>query len=473
MIKYLLAISTSVYMLNISAQELIYENYYKADSLFTLINNNYTKSYTIKYSGTNYSVGHNSTPEEQKMYSIIYEYKNSNEDFIINKKLIYNSKSYFSKLTYSEDSCSYNDYGEHKIKVESSKEKEFPYFYSPRNILKVISKNKPSLHFVNDDVKNYRLGFNNSYGNKFYVIVDKKTNLINKLLQLKHDDLYGDSYKEIIYSNYKDDIPYNITVNDNQILNKELHLDSVLVEKQTSDVSSVSESISIEELYEGMFLVKLNDYNNKLLVTEYKDFLAVYEAPINVSVGNKIIMFLKKHFKNKEIKYCFLSHHHPDHAGAIGSFSEINSKIITTKGNIEYYNKISKSIHTLSENSFHPSNDKINYLIIDSLDEKTFFKTSSIPVVVYENGVETNHTNEFLCFYFPKQKLLFVGDLVIFPQEKIMPQKQRALSVYNLIKSKKLKVDRIYTGWPLKHQKEFGTITDLKNSLLKSYPNLK
>ena len=83
-------------------------------------------------------------------------------------------------------------------------------------------------------------------------------------------------------------------------------------------------------------------------------------------------------------------------------------------------------------------------------------------------GLEISQT-----FYFPKQKILFVGDLVIFPKEKVMDQKERALSVYNLIVSEKLEVDKIYTSWPLKDQKEFGSIIDLKNSLLKFYPDLK
>tara|TARA_B100000809_G_C15139322_1_gene532274 strand:+ start:2401 stop:3822 length:1422 start_codon:yes stop_codon:yes gene_type:complete len=471
--KYLVIICTSISILNVSAQNIIYENYYKADSLLKIIGENYGGINKLTYSGVNYSMGHYDTPEKQKSYPIIYRLSSLNKKFILNKELIYNGKSFNSHMVFIGDSCSFNDFGEKEIQNVPLKGKEFSYFYLPTNVVNSIKENRSSLHFTDVNAEKYRLGFNNSFGNKFYISVSKTTNLINKLIMLKYDDLYGDSYKEIIYSDYKNNVPYNITVNDNQIINKELHLDSVTIEKSSSNINSIVENISIESLSKGLFILKLKDYNNKVLVTEHKDFLAVYEAPLNVVVGNEIISFLKKQFKNKPIKYCLLSHHHPDHAGAVGSFVNINSKIITTKGNIDYYNKISKNTHTLNEGNFQPSKNTVDYIIIDSLGSKTFFKKSPTSVVVYESGMTTAHTNEFLYFYFPKQKILFVGDLVLFPKEKIRDQKKRALSVYNLIKSKKLKVEKIYTGWPLKDQKEFGTMTNLKNSLLKCYPDLK
>jgi hypothetical protein len=471
--KYLFIICTSISMLNISAQQLVYENYYKADSLLKNIAKNYQEINKLTYSGVNSAMGHYDTPEKQKSYPIVYRLAQLDNKFTIAKDLNYNGKIYSSTMTFKDDSCAFTDFGEKEIQNVPLKGKEFSYFYLPRNVVTMIKENKSSLHLTPVNAENYGLGFNNSFGNKFYLSVNKKTNLINKIIQLKYDDLYGDSYKEISYSEYKNNLPYHITGYDNQNLTTELHLDAVTLEKNASTKNSMVENIAIESLAKGLFLLKLKDYDNKVLVTEHKDFLAVYEAPINVNVGNEIISFLKKQFKNKPIKHCFLSHHHPDHAGAISAFTNINARIITTKGNVNYFNKLSKSMHTLNGKNFPPSTDNNAYLIIDALSKETFFKKSSTSVVVYESGATTEHTNEFLYFYFPKQKILFVGDLVLFPKEKIRDQNKRALSVYKLIKSKKIKVEKIYTSWPLKNQKEFGTMTDLKNVLLKSYPDLK
>jgi hypothetical protein len=460
-------------MINVSAQKLVYENYYKADSLLKSIAKNYQEINNLTYSGVNYSTGHYDTPEKQKSYPIVYRLAHLDNKFTIDKDLNYNGKIYSSTMTFMGDSCAFTDFGEQEIQNISLKGKEFSYFYLPRNVVTTIKENKASLHLTTVNAENYGLGFNNSFGNKFYISVNKTTHLINNLILLKYDDLYGDSYKEIIYSEYKKNVPYQITVNDNQNLNTELHLDAVTLEKNVLNINSIVENIAIESLAKGLFLLKLKDYNNKVLVTEHKDFLAVYEAPINVNVGNEISSFLKKQFKNKPIKYCFLSHHHPDHAGAVSAFTNLNAKIVTTKGNVNYFNKLSKSMHTLNGKNFPPSKGNNAYLIIDSLSKEIFFKKSLTPVVVYESGATTDHTNEFLYFYFPKQKILFVGDLVIFSKEKIRAQNKRALSVYKLIKSKKIKVEKIYTSWPLKNQKEFGTMTYLKNVLLKSYPDLK
>ena len=60
----------------------------------------------------------------------------------------------------------------------------------------------------------------------------------------------------------------------------------------------------------------------------------------------------------------------------------------------------------------------------------------------------------------------------MFPKGELRQQRKRAYSVYQLIKEKKLNVEKIYTAWPLKDQKEFGTLQDLKDSLKKNYPDL-
>jgi len=450
----------------------IYKNYYKADSLLKIIEKKYSEVNKLYYSGKSYSMGHYNVPEKQKSYPVSYCLTSLNERFVLDKELNYKGRSFRAKMTFLEDSCYFNDYGEEKTERGLLKGNEFSYFHLPQNILKMIGKNKASLHLVDINSDYYSLGFNNSFGNKFYISVHKKTNLIRSLIQLQYDELYGDSHKEIIYSAYKKSIPYQIVVRENNFMSKELHLDSISVEKAFLATSRKEEKISIDTLSDGLFVLKLRDYNNKVLVSEHKAFLAVYEAPISIKIGNEIVLFLNKKFKNKPIKYCFLSHHHPDHAGAVGVFARQNARIVTTKGNVSYFDKLSKSSHTL-EQQVPLFKDSVDYIIIDSLGEKSFFKNSSTSVVVYESGVTSNHTKEFLFFYFPNEKILFVGDLVVFPKEKILDQRSRAWSVYQLIYAKKLNVEKIYTSWPLKKQKEFGTVMDLKNALLKYYPELK
>jgi Metallo-beta-lactamase superfamily len=189
-------------------------------------------------------------------------------------------------------------------------------------------------------------------------------------------------------------------------------------------------------------------------------------------VGNELIAFLKKQF-DKPVKFCFLSHHHPDHSGAAAAFSEIGAELITTEKNVPFFKKICALDHTMGSPSIIVKGEQTNYVVVDSASSKSFFKKTKNEVIAYEMGTISKHTEEYLIFYFPKEGILFVPDLVFFPEKGIKDQKQRAYSVYETIKMNKLKVSKIYTGWPLENYKDYGTMDDLKESLKKNFPTIK
>ena len=229
--------------------------------------------------------------------------------------------------------------------------------------------------------------------------------------------------------------------------------------------------LETEKVGNNLWLIKLLTYNNKVLVAEFSDYLMVFEAPKNTGIVKEIKESLQKQFPNKPIKYLALSHHHPDHAGGFAALVQANTQIITTKGNIAYFEKLLKSSHTLNpDNTISPT--KLQVKAIAAKNSLTI-KDKDNQVIIYEGGETTDHVQEYLWFYFPLQKILFVGDLVMFPQKGIRDQAKRAYSVYKIIEDKKLNVEKVYTSWPLKDQNPFGSFQDLKASLVKNYPDLK
>ena len=199
--------------------------------------------------------------------------------------------------------------------------------------------------------------------------------------------------------------------------------------------------------------------------------MVLFEAPKDAQTCREVISVTQKQFPNKPIKYVALSHHHPDHAGGFTAFVNQNTQVITTKGNIAFFEKLLKTTHTLKPDNAI-TNVKLSALTIAAKDSLNL-KDKDNQVVIYEAGENTDHVEEFLFFYFPIQKILFVGDLVSFPQKGIADQRKRAYSVYKLIEDKKLSVEKIYVSWPLKGQKPYGTMEDLKASLIKNYPDLR
>lgn len=469
------------------------ENYYTADSLLRILLQEYknpiksSTSYNYSIEGNEYIYGHNNTPEKADLCPLKGEMSFlTNGSISIKSGIVYGKDSYQSSTLFFGDSCYFIDYGETKTVKLNKFDLMFVYMYTPIKIIESMQSNKTTLHVLQKN-NVYTLGFNDKNGNKYYVSVNKD-NLITKVEKYMYDDIYGDVSEELVYSNYKK-TSNNIRFAERIIYTKgtlvqrelkisfiDIKIDSVLIKEQfkNENSSKIGAKISIDTIGKKLYLLKLNNLNNKILVIECKDFISVVEAPINLETGREIISKLKEMFPLKPIKYCFIGHHHPDHAGAVSAFMEINAKIISTKGNLNFYKKIASGRHTLNQkqnklilNNFN------NFETIDLLSNKLFFEGDN-PIQVFEFGKNTLHTDEFLGFYFPKANILFVGDLVLFPMGgEIMPQDQRAYSVYKLIKENKLNVSKIYTAWPLHDYRDFGTMTDLINCIKGSFPQVK
>lgn len=469
----------------------VVSNYKKAYSVLIEVNDVYhfdpsnSEVRNATYAGTTYTSGHFSHPEMQYENPINVAILSSPTHFAINKDLLYEEKHYFSQFLLANDSCYTSDYWSDDKWKELTTKENMQRYYLPLNLVSDLNKNKHSLHYQEGENSTDILGFNDHLGNKYYVTIDGKTRLILKIIRLDYDQIYGDIIREIRFENTVDfSFPYpnSILEFENNFRKESLTivshdsplsaLDSVQLELNENESIIGEKSISCEEIAPGLYLVKLFAYGNKILVSEHDNYLSIFDAPGNIHVGNELISFLNKKF-SKSVKYCFVSHHHPDHSGAVAAFNNIGAEIITTEKNVPFFKKICSVDHTIGSPNLIVNGEPTDYVVVDSASNKTFFKKDQNEVISYEIGEISKHTDEYLIFYFPKNDILFVPDLVFFPEKGIRDQKQRAYSVYETIIKNKLKVSKIYTGWPLDNYKDYGTMDDLKQSLKKNFPTIK
>ncbi len=479
----------------VSAQDEIISNYNQAFSFLEKLNHQYGYSSSpiqniqhLKYKGMTYESGHYSYPEKRYELPVEYDILSGNDRFFIEKEMAYEGKAYQGKFLLANDSCYLSDYWSGKESVKKANPERFTSFYLPLNLLTVMNRNKHSLHLIpSKEDQEITLGFNDFAGNKFYVIAVANSHIIKKIIQLNYSSMYGDVYREIRFqtdslSEYASS-PNSITISVDGFIKESLTLmernlsldliDSTQLNLDHASSDLAQNDMTLELLSPQFYLLKLHSSENKLLVREHDSFLSIYDAPGNIHMGNEIIAFLEKRFE-KPIEFSFISHHHPDHSGGIPSFYRTGTTIVTTEGNVEFFKKLSTGKHTICEKPIDNTNEVPQFSIIDSLSNKTFFESSDAEVSVYEIGSLTHHTDEYLVFYFPKPQILFVPDLVFFSKEKVIPQKERAYAVYELITNEKLSVDKIVTGWPLREGfHDFATTDDLKEILVKNYPNIR
>jgi glyoxylase-like metal-dependent hydrolase (beta-lactamase superfamily II) len=448
------------------------------------------ESISFSLYGTNYISGHFDTPEKSipapDTEKVVFHKATDCVQYY--GELNYNQRAVQSAAFLRSDSSFYLNFFGNAVNKSVKAEKNNLILYLPSKFLLLVWDNLKNLSYLTATKEHYLLTWSDALGKRYNFYVNKKTYWLDKISMPTYHDIYGDSTDDIVYGEYKklDNglvVPHKYSKTEHGITERTLsykkfdfkpELDKDLIKYLCPSweyTEAKQNPLESEQIAPNLLLLKLMTYNNKVLVAEFSDYLMVFEAPKNTGIVKEIKSLLQKQYPSKPIKYVALSHHHPDHAGGFSAFVQNNTQIITTKGNVSYFEKLVKSAHTLKpENVITPT--KLAVKLVASKDSLTI-KDQENQVIIYEGGESTDHVQEYLWFYFPLQKILFVGDLVMFPQKGIRDQSKRAYSVYKLIEDKKLNVEKIYTSWPLEGQKPFGDMKDLKASLVKSYPDLR
>ncbi len=437
--------------------------------------------------GIIYNLGHYTIPEERREVPIVenYFFFRNDKSFFRKEITMYNNP-YKNLTLYFGDSIYTKDFFQSSIQKYAGNERSARINHIvkslPSKFLIFAYQNRRTLSILYNSDSLKIVTFNDLGSNQFKIYFDNFYHL-TRIEEMRYHDVYGDYFTTTEFTDYKFYMSVLVPtfrtetefskverkVEYTQFDNSPALDSSIFVLKHIFTIESTDnrepKTIAKEMIGKNLFLLKLNSLNNKILVSEYADHFDIYEVPKGIKINKDIIAEVSSINPTKKIKNIFVSHHHPDHAGGLRAYSDKNINVITTTNNVEFLDRIAKLPHTLSEvREIGPS--LLSFEVIPANGFKKF-KDSLNESLVYEIE-NTDHTKECLVFYFPKEKILFVGDLVSFPVGQRPPfSGERGKSLSNLIITKKLKVEKIYTSWPLKGQKEFGTVDDLNASLTK------
>ncbi len=102
---------------------------------------------------------------------------------------------------------------------------------------------------------------------------------------------------------------------------------------RTATVAPVK--VESQKLADGLWLLGGGTHNSVLV--EFKDFVAVVEAPQNEARSLAVIEEVNRLVPNKPIKYVVNTHHHFDHAGGLRTYLSQGTTVITHESNRQYY----------------------------------------------------------------------------------------------------------------------------------------
>jgi len=170
-------------------------------------------------------------------------------------------------------------------------------------------------------------------------------------------------------------------------------------------VSGFAEGPRIVELAEHVFLASVNPSYNILFV-EFDSYVLSVDAPRTSALTDSGIALLRQRIPDKPIKYAGMTHHHWDHCGGVRAFVAEGAQIITTSGNVAFFQKVMTEHRTLARDAISDEPREAEFSLVT---DKLLLSEGKQSVEVYSVG-PTPHVDEMLIYFLPQQKMLFTAD---------------------------------------------------------------
>lgn len=422
--------------------------------------------YTLK--GSWYSLGHYSTPEERVKLPTTSKVFAANGGFIERESQISLSDyeddetmiEYYSAdtcyvLHYGSEECSYGE----KLKKESNL-----IFFSPVTILWDMYENRHTIRYLGLDsaYSSHVISYLSSFNKQVSVFIDMHSFTITMAEVLKYSDIRGDYLLQFIYEDYERlgtyYFPSKLIIKEwGDIVHEMTYRHTQATRKKENDITR---GYSFQKISDHLYVISYSTGKHFSYVIDFGSYLGVIEAPVSRAYSAAASKILQGEFKSKPIKYLFLTHHHPDHAGGFAYYYQRGATVVTTPLNQDYQQTLLAVEHSLCKDCYEV-NGVGDFIAIPSSGDRSF-STDTIKMMAYEFG-DNGHTKEFLFYYFPESKILITGDL-FYTQQGSVNANKCAEKIINLIREKGLEVEKIYPTWLPLGYKRFSTFTDLEES---------
>jgi glyoxylase-like metal-dependent hydrolase (beta-lactamase superfamily II) len=162
------------------------------------------------------------------------------------------------------------------------------------------------------------------------------------------------------------------------------------------------------------------------VAVEFRDFVAVVEAPLNEARSLAVIDEVMRIIPNKPIQYVVNTHHHFDHSGGLRTYLSMGATIITHPANRDFYVNV-----MLYPGSRTLQPDRLSQFYPMYMTSRRPMRIETVgPKYVLSDGVRTmdlypitgsNHAQAMLVAYLPTEKILINGDLYTPPAQGMPP----------------------------------------------------
>jgi glyoxylase-like metal-dependent hydrolase (beta-lactamase superfamily II) len=158
-----------------------------------------------------------------------------------------------------------------------------------------------------------------------------------------------------------------------------------------------------EKISEGVWVVP---GNAKSVAVEFRDHMAVIDAPESEARSTGVIDALRKAIPGKPIRYVINTHSHFDHAGGLRTYAAEGATVVTQAGNVPYYQQVWSNPRTIAPDRLAKSG---RTPVFEGIVGTRTFRDDAREMVVYHYAGNM-HNAGMLMVFLPKERVLIEAD---------------------------------------------------------------
>jgi hypothetical protein len=283
-------------------------------------------------------------------------------------------------------------------------------------------------------------------------------NMVERVQSWIPNPIFGDMVVEHRYTEYKDyngvkvpglihshrgQVKLNVAHNSSEyrITNAQpnVKVAAMVVPDQVKTASAAPAPVTSQKLAEGVFLIGGGGYNS--VAVEFKDFVAVVEAPLNEDRSLAVIAEIEKLIPKKPIQYVVNTHFHFDHSGGLRTYAAHGTTVVAHEAYRDFYDHILLDprprplapdllstqypwfrgrelvMETVSQYQKYVISDGVRNLDVYAIDAANSLDAGLL------------HSANMLIAYLPTEKILINADMYSPPAEGTQPAPDNGMKI--------------------------------------------
>jgi glyoxylase-like metal-dependent hydrolase (beta-lactamase superfamily II) len=202
--------------------------------------------------------------------------------------------------------------------------------------------------------------------------------------------------------------------------------------------------VDVEKMANGVYLLGGGPANSYMV--EFRDFVAVFEAPLNEERSLGVIEAIAKLAPNKPIRWVISSHPHFDHIGGLRTYNHIGATVVTHYINLKFLNRdvLTYKARTVKPDilALWPPTEVAEGYNYEGIQENFVITDNSRILRVYYVQ-PLRHVAGMLMAYLPAERIAFQADLFDTHEPPRAAQMPSMQSFLNQVQRMKLDVATI------------------------------